>query len=33
VGPYRLVSPSASIIRELTGASTYLSTSKDFYSL
>src|SRR5690348_3160984 len=29
VWPYRLVSPSASIIRELTGASTYLSTSKD----
>src|SRR4029077_1356982 len=32
VGPYRLVSPSASIIRDLTGASTYLSTSKDVYS-
>src|SRR6266581_3617542 len=32
VGPYRLASPSASIITELTGASTYLSTSKDVYS-
>src|ERR1700683_5770644 len=32
VGPYRLVSLSASIIREVTSASTYLSTSKDAYS-